>query len=67
MGILFGSYGGNDLNFLLLRRKTVALIPIDWVAGQTFCDNMVYLRCYFLTFILSNETQIGLFYNKKRG
>jgi len=37
-GFYLDPYGGNVLNFLLLRRKTVALMPIDWVAGQTFCD-----------------------------
>jgi uncharacterized metal-binding protein len=36
--VLFGSYGGNVLNFLLFRRKTVALMSINCVAGQTFCD-----------------------------
>jgi hypothetical protein len=36
--VLFGSYGGNVLDFLPLRRKTVALMSINCVAGHTFCD-----------------------------
>jgi len=66
MGILFGSYGGNVLDFLPLRRKTVALMPINCVAGQTFCDK--WFICHATLFVGKMlQGEFKKLSNQKRG